>query len=94
MIRVIASDLDGTLLNENHSISDRTADTIKRACEAGIRFIVVTGRAYKQTADVIDQKGICCDYICASGAEVRNSNKEIVKKIPLPKELAALLSNI
>ena len=46
MIKVIASDMDGTLLNNEHVLSERTVAAIKNAQEAGIRFIIATGRSF------------------------------------------------
>ena len=40
MIKVIASDMDGTLLGDDHKIAPETQVAIKRACDAGIRFMV------------------------------------------------------
>ena len=39
MIRVIASDMDGTLLNEKHLLNERTIQAIISAQKAGIRFL-------------------------------------------------------
>ena len=41
MIKVIASDMDGTLLNEKHKISERTLNAVKKAAEQGIRFMII-----------------------------------------------------
>ena len=40
MIKVIASDMDGTLLGDDHRIAPETLAAIRRACDAGIRFMV------------------------------------------------------
>lgn len=79
MIRVIASDLDGTLLNEQHLLSERTIRAVKKTQEAGIRFIVATGRNFKQAIHAMGESGILCDYIVNSGAEIRNSKHEILQ---------------
>ena len=78
MIKVIASDMDGTLLNEEHQVSQRTADVIKKACENGMRFMVVTGRTFQGAIQGLGESGFACDYIVSSGAQVRNSAKEVV----------------
>lgn len=78
MIKVIASDLDGTLLNEHHALSKKTSDVIKKAQEKGLRFIIATGRAFKQVEQITEEHGITCDYLVSSGAEVRTPEKEIV----------------
>ncbi len=78
MIKVIASDLDGTLLNEHHAISDKTIEMIKKAQDSGIRFMLATGRSFKQAQQLMEDAGIVCDYLVSSGAEVRNSKKELI----------------
>ena len=45
MIKVIASDMDGTLLGNDHRIAPETLAAVKEACGAGIRFMICTGRA-------------------------------------------------
>lgn len=79
MIKVIASDMDGTLLNNRHKLSERTIAAIKSAQQAGIRFMVSTGRSFEQAINVLKDTDIECDYIVSSGAEVRNSRKEILQ---------------
>lgn len=46
MIKVIASDMDGTLLGDDHRIAPETLAAVRRACDAGIRFMVATGREF------------------------------------------------
>ena len=46
MIRLIATDLDGTLLNDNSELSPRTVRAVQRAMEAGARFVIASGRMY------------------------------------------------
>ena len=43
-IRLIAMDMDGTLLNDEKRISDRTAKTLKRAAQKGIHIAICSGR--------------------------------------------------
>lgn len=80
MIRVIASDMDGTLLDKDHKISERNVKAVKDAVNAGIRFIIATGRSFEQAIHVLEGTGIECDYIVYSGAEIRNSKQEILKR--------------
>ena len=78
MIKVIASDLDGTLLNENHALNERTIEAIHKAQEKGIRFMIATGRSFQQAMTVFEGVDVVCDYIVSSGGEVRNPKKEIL----------------
>ena len=93
---MIASDLDGTLLNENHVLDEYTYQVIVRAQKEGMRFITVTGRDYSMTLDAFNRFDLECDYILASGAEIRNPAGEVVKRLPLPfykvKEVTEALS--
>ena len=47
MIKVIACDMDGTLLDVNHRLNEMTAEAVQKACAAGIRFMLVTGRTFE-----------------------------------------------
>lgn len=78
MIKVIACDLDGTLLNGEHVLSERSIRAIKDAQSVGIRFMVSTGRKFEQVIHVFENTDIECDYIVNSGAEIRNPKKEIL----------------
>ena len=79
MIKVIASDMDGTLLNNDHVLSEHTIAAIKKAQQAGIRFMIATGRSFEQAMHALKDADIECDYIVSSGAEVRNPQKEILQ---------------
>lgn len=79
MIKVIASDMDGTLLNKEHMLSERTIAAIKEAQKSGIRFMISTGRSFEQAMHALRDTDIECDYIVSSGAEIRNSQKEILQ---------------
>ena len=47
MHKAVVSDLDGTLLNEEHKVSPFTKETIELLLEKGIKFYIATGRGYK-----------------------------------------------
>ena len=87
MIKVIASDMDGTLLCDDHRIAPDTIAAVKEACAAGIRFMVATGRGYEGAMAELDGTGIVCDYILGSGAEVRDPQRKIVKECGIGMEL-------
>ena len=78
MIKVIACDMDGTLLDVDHRLNEKTAEVIRRACGTGIRFMLVTGRTFEGAVRALAGAKIECDYIVNSGAEVRNPQKEVL----------------
>jgi Cof subfamily protein (haloacid dehalogenase superfamily) len=83
MIKVIASDMDGTLLNNDHKLDNITYDAINKACESGIRFMIVTGRNYNGAIQPLKHFDLECDYILSSGAELRNFKKNLIKRLPM-----------
>ena len=70
MIRLIASDMDGTLLDENGEVPPETFGLIHELAELGMRFCVSSGRSHEllrqNFAPVADEM----DYICSNGAFV------------------------
>lgn len=68
LIRLIASDLDGTLLRNDGSISARTRDAIRAAKAAGIAFAFVTARPPRHILDLADAAGLTGLAVCSNGA--------------------------
>ena len=81
MIKVIASDMDGTLLNNNHEIDEETAKAIKKAEEKGIIFVISTGREYENVKYLLDKQNIKCQCILSNGAEYRDEMGNILDVI-------------
>lgn len=50
MIKLIVSDMDGTLLNDEKQIDKRIYDLLPKMREEGIRFVVASGRQYPSLA--------------------------------------------
>ena len=87
MIRVIASDMDGTLLGDDHRIAPETLEAIKEAQEAGIRFMIATGRNFKGAMAELQDTGLVCDYVVGSSAEVRDPMQNVIETRVLSREL-------
>ena len=88
MIKLIASDMDGTLLNHNHKIPKENVELINYAKNQGIEFIVATGRAYYEALPALNEENINCDVISFNGGIVYDKNGNIISIIPmLPKDL-------
>ena len=58
MYKIIACDLDETLLNRDHQVSAKDIETIKKLTEHGIKFVVATGRGYNSTFALLKQLGL------------------------------------
>lgn len=78
MIKCIATDMDGTLLNSRQMISEGNRTAIKKAQEKGIEVVIATGRSYDEAQTVLAEAGLQCPIICVNGAEVRTKEGEII----------------
>lgn len=87
MIKVIASDMDGTLLNNEHKVAPETIAAVTEACDAGIRFMIATGRNFPGAMRELEGCGFVCDYIVGSGAEVRDPEQRIVQTTAVSPKL-------
>lgn len=87
MIKVIASDMDGTLLGNDHKPAPETLEAVKEACAAGIRFMICTGRNFPGAMNELEGADLTCDYIVSSGAEVRDPLRRVVRTIPISPKL-------
>lgn len=92
-VRILASDLDGTLLNEKGKISSETAEAIKKAQNAGIKFLAVTGRAWGTAHPIFQEAGIEADYVLLNGAEFRTSAGEVIYQEAMDQEVAKKMIN-
>ena len=87
--RLVASDLDGTLVRSDGSISDRTVAALQAAEAAGIAVVFVTGRPPRWMAEVARRTGHTGLAICANGALVYDLHAErVVEEHPLSVEVA------
>lgn len=87
-IRMLASDLDGTLLDEESQISYETAAAVKKAQASGIRFMAATGRAWNTAYPILQKAGIEADYVLLNGAEFRSSSGNIIYQEAMNTETA------
>lgn len=83
MIKLIASDMDGTLLNHNHKIPKENVKLINFAKNQGIEFVVATGRAYYEALPALNEENISCDVISFNGGIVYDKNGNIISITPM-----------
>ncbi|WP_328977267.1 HAD family hydrolase [Streptomyces canus] len=89
--RLIATDLDGTLLRSDESVSRRTRDALAAATAAGAVHIVVTGRGARWTRHVLDDLGYDGLAVCAQGAQVYHAGEHrLLTSVTLDRQLAGV----
>lgn len=86
-MKLIASDLDGTLLNDNHKVSEANVRAIQKAMDKGVKFVVVTGRSYDAANMPLEEVGITCPIITLNGASSFDINGNVLRDIPMDKSV-------
>ena len=89
-IRFVLSDVDGTLLHPDHSLSQRTADAIRAMREAGVLFSLASGRPPKAMRHLIETFGIDVPVAGFNGGTLVNPDGSILVAHHLPAEAALI----
>ncbi|MGG7619399.1 Cof-type HAD-IIB family hydrolase [Bacillus coreaensis] len=94
MIKCIASDMDGTLLNSKQEVSEKNREAIQKALNSGVEVVIATGRSYEEAISVLQESGLQLPIICANGAEIRTKEGEVVKAHPLDHKIAKQAADV
>ncbi|WP_041833019.1 HAD family hydrolase [Actinoplanes sp. N902-109] len=87
-IRLVASDIDGTLVRSDGSLSPRTIDVLAGLRDRGVPVVLVTGRPVRWLRPLYDQLAEPLPAVCANGAVVYDPvHDEILRAAPLSVEL-------
>src|ERR1043165_924551 len=88
-IRLLALDLDGTLLNPRGRISQPNLNAIEKARAAGVRIALVTGRRFRDSRPVALELGLDIPLISHNGALTKHAaTLQTVAVLPLPLDAA------
>ncbi|WP_445384621.1 HAD family hydrolase [Robiginitalea sp. IMCC44478] len=85
-IRLVVTDMDGTLLNSRHEVSDRFFELQAALQQKGVRFVAASGRQYRSIADKLDRIQEQLIFIAENGGLVRYRGEEWLST-PLDKSL-------
>lgn len=78
LYKLIAVDMDGTLLNSQKQISKETVKMIQKCVDAGIIFTICTGRPIQGVRNYADQLNLTCPVITYNGAVIVKADTEAV----------------
>lgn len=87
-IKLIAIDMDGTLLNKKNEISFHTKEVIKLAQEKGIHIVLSTGRPLAMCYDYHQDLGLETDLVTANGAQIWTPDKRILAEYTFDSQIA------
>ncbi|MFD6494225.1 HAD family hydrolase [Streptomyces sp. NPDC060188] len=89
--KLVATDLDGTLLRSDDTVSARTREALAAVTAAGAAHIVVTGRAVPWTRHILDDLGYQGLAVCGQGAQVYDAGEHrLLTSVTLDRQLAGL----
>ncbi|MFD9221356.1 HAD family hydrolase [Streptomyces sp. NPDC060064] len=89
--KLVATDLDGTLLRGDDTVSERTRDALAAATAAGAAHIIVTGRAVPWTRHILDDLGYDGLAVCGQGGQVYHAGEHrLLTSVTLDRQLAGL----
>jgi hydroxymethylpyrimidine pyrophosphatase-like HAD family hydrolase len=88
MIRLLALDIDGTLLDSNGHLPEANREAITRAIDAGVEVALATGRRYDFARFVFEQLPAPLTLILSNGAVVKMRDGDTMMRRLLPREVA------
>lgn len=94
MIKLIACDLDDTLLDRNSRISFENKQVIGQALAQGLTFTLATGRMFQSAAPFARSLGLDAQQplVCYNGALIKRLSGETLYHDPLPTDVARLIA--
>lgn len=87
-VRLIAIDLDGTLLTSDRTIHPRSAEAVRRAAEAGVCIVLASGRVVSTMRPFASELGLSPPYVSCNGAYVLDSQGDEVHHMGVRPEVS------
>lgn len=84
-IKLIATDIDGTILKDNFEFNQEVKTCIKNLTLNGIKVILVTGRMHVATQFIADELGLDTPVVCYQGGLIKHKNEILYEKNLSPK---------
>lgn len=94
MIKLILTDMDGTLLNKEHKMPEKTIETIEWLLKKGVRFGVASGREYENIRAYFPTLANDMIFIADNGTLVYDKGKEIYVDKIKTEEVVRLVEEI
>ncbi len=86
--KLVALDLDDTLLMDDQEIEPEAKDKILKLKNEGLNFIIATGRTYSAAVDYLHELKLSTPLICHNGAYVKEAGGKVLKHNPIQFNLA------
>ncbi|MFC3748011.1 Cof-type HAD-IIB family hydrolase [Paenibacillus sp. GCM10012306] len=89
--RLLALDMDGTLLNDEQIITPKTVEWIQKAVEAGVHVCLSTGRSFNGAWPYAKQLGLKTPMVTVNGSEVWRAPYELYRRSLMDPKLVSQL---
>lgn len=86
--KIIASDLDGTLLQYDGSVSLENWKAIEQLKEKGVQFVPASGRSFQEMPEELRESPLIRYYITSDGTTVYDKETDTTHELPLPQALS------
>ncbi|WP_319380673.1 Cof-type HAD-IIB family hydrolase [Thiomicrorhabdus sp.] len=87
MIKLVVIDLDGTLLNPRHLVSEATLQALRALDQRGIQLMIATGRHFQDVYMLARQLNLPVSFITSNGARVHDHQGNLLYENHIPDEL-------
>lgn len=94
MIKMIVSDMDGTLLNSRKQLPKNFTSVYKRIQEASIRFVVASGRQYYTLEEEFAHFDHNIAFVAENGGFIKWDEGEFISSSIIPIEASELINRI
>lgn len=93
-IKLIALDMDGTLLNLDHEVDSRTKEAIQKALAKGVHVVLSTGRSIGTCYPYAEELGLTSYLVTCNGGQIWTVKKELLEEHLLETEIVEKIWNL
>lgn len=91
--RIIFSDIDGTLLNSSHEVTEKTENIIRDIVAQGTPFVLVSARMPRGVETIVRKLKIQSPIVCYSGGLILDENRKTISSIGIPRDEAMTIKS-
>ncbi|MBU9719976.1 MULTISPECIES: Cof-type HAD-IIB family hydrolase [Bacillaceae] len=89
--KLIALDMDGTLLNDQHAVPEENALAIKEAQEKGIHVVLSTGRSLASCREYAQALKLSSYLVTVNGSEIYDEHGELIEQNPIQADYIQMM---
>jgi len=87
MFKLLVTDVDGTLLDENSSLTELNRKALKDCIRAGIQVVIATGKSYDSVEHLVKEFDLQLPQITFGGAVTITPERRIVEAVTIPENI-------